>query len=244
MKRFIFFTFISLILCGAKYPERPINFVSDFANVIDDNYETKINEFLAELKEKTGAEVAVVTVESSEGEDFVIYGVNLFRKWGIGEKGKDNGVLIIDFVKDRYIRIEVGYGLEGIIPDGLAGEIRDKFYRPYLSKGQYGPGHYYGALAIALRIADAYNVKLNSTKDVTFPRARSRSNTIETFPLFFILFVIILFFIPFFRNPRVIKKGGITIFWGGFGGGGGFSGGGFGGFGGGSSGGAGAGGHY
>ncbi len=234
--------FLLLLFFGFKYPERPINFVSDFANVIDDDYERKINALLAELKEKTGAEIAVVTVETSGGEDFVMYGVNLFKKWGIGERGKDNGVLVINFIKERYIRIEVGYGLEGIIPDGLAGEIRDKYYIPYLRRGEFGLAHYLGSLALATRIADAYDVKLKAGSNIQAHRTEERNYLID----YLAFFIAIIILIAILSTRLVVAPGrrGSTIFWGGFGSGGGFSGGGFGGFGGGASGGAGAGGHY
>ena len=242
MRRLVFI--LSALLLGFRYPERPVGYVSDFAKVIPEEYRIKIEALLTELKEKTGAEVAVVTVDTSWGEDYVMYGVQLFEKWGIGERGKDNGILVINFIKDRYIRIEVGYGLEGIIPDGLAGEIRDRYYLPYLRKGDYGRAHWYGACAIAKIIASAHNVTLNSAADIGVQRARStRRETLSRLNVFFI--VLVLLIIVLFKPRGMIYRGRGGIFWGGFGGpSSGSFGGGFGGFGGGSSGGGGAGGHY
>ncbi len=243
LARLILLIPLLLLIGESAYPERPVDHLSDFAEVIPDIYQTKINNLLYELEKKTGVEIAVVTVESSHGEDPVVYGVKLFEKWGIGKKNKDNGILVINFIKDRYIRIEVGYGLEGIIPDGLAGEVRDKYYTPYLKKGDYGKGHWYGALALSEIIAKEYGVTLSVDEKLPKTSKHKARNNILTYSGLFWLWIIISSLFGW-RHHRRRRIGGWILFGGGGFGGGIGGGGGFGGFGGGASGGAGAGGGY
>ena len=75
-----------------------------------------------------------------ENEEYNLYANGLYKAWGIGKKGEDKGVLIFLTVKERKIRIETGYGVEGILPDGLVGEILDKYVVPFLKEGNYGKG--------------------------------------------------------------------------------------------------------
>ena len=97
--------------------------VNDFAGVISPEMKSKIDSLISEVEEKTSAEIAVVTVKTVKPYDEVSYARQLFDTWKIGKKGKDNGILVIVAPKDRRMRIEVGYGLEGTLPDGLAGDI-------------------------------------------------------------------------------------------------------------------------
>ncbi len=213
----------------------PVGYVNDFAGIIEPEWERKCEAVIREIEEKTGAEVAIVTVNTIEPyatiED---YAVELFEKWGIGKKGEDNGVLILVALKEKKIRIEVGYGLEGAIPDGLAGEIIRKTIIPFFRQGKFGEGLYYGLLRIAQRIAKEYNVELNKLKGVKIPEERGSPDKIQLIKFFIFLFFILPLFLPGRRRRHFFW---IMPFWGG--GGGGF-GGGFGGFGGGSSGGGGA----
>jgi uncharacterized protein len=189
----------------------------------------------AEIEQKTSAEVAVVTVRDLGGGSIDDYASRLFEKWGIGKKGKDNGVMLIAAIDDRKVRIEVGYGLEGILPDGKCGEILDTYVLPRFKAGDYGKGLAAGAAEIARAIAKDAGVELTGQYLNEYPPAPQRS---FLFSIMKIIFFIILFII-FVRHPFLF-----LLFFGsgGFGGGssrGGF-GGGFGGFGGGMSGGGGA----
>jgi uncharacterized protein len=177
------------------------------------------------------------------------YAVRLFEKWGIGERGKDNGVLILNAVKERQIRIEIGYGIEGIIPDAKAGRIRDQYLIPYLKQGDYGKGHLFTVAAIAKEIADEHGVQLTGNVDV--PQSHSsRSKGTGVGSLFTLLLFLFLIFgtrgkiLPWLLLGTLMGGGRHDRSgWGGFSGSGGF-GGGFGGFGGGMSGGGGASGSY
>jgi uncharacterized protein len=106
----------------AEFP-RPDGYVNDYAAVLTEDDEEYLEDFLKTLEAETSAEIAVVTVRSLEGMTIEEYANRLFAQWGIGKKQEDNGVLLLVAPEDKAVRIEVGYGVEPILPDGLAGEI-------------------------------------------------------------------------------------------------------------------------
>lgn len=208
--------------------------VTDLAGVLDSQTASQLESLLQELRQKTADQVAVVTLPDLEGRNIEEASADLFKKWGIGEKGKDNGVLFLIAVNDRRMRIEVGYGLEPVIPDGLAGRILDTAVIPSFRENQYSKGVVLGTVAIARILAENAGVTLNGKISQTGPRKQDPLSV-----LFSILLLAVLA-ILFVRHPwlllLLLSRGG-----GGHGGGfGGFGGGGFGGFGGGSSGGGGS----
>jgi len=224
---------------------KPRGAVNDFANVISPSYAQKISDIAGEVLQKTGAAIVVVTMPDIGGADYNEYANRLFAAWGIGKKGEDKGVLIFVTVKERKMRIETGYGVEGILPDGLVGEIEDRYMIPYLKQDKYGEGLLNGTLAVAQVISRDAGVNLTGQAQPSrVPDRRGRSG-------FSLLSLIIFLLIIGFASRR---RGGIWLFLlpmlfgrgggygsGGFGGGFGGFGGGFGGFGGGMSGGGGAG---
>jgi uncharacterized protein len=111
-----------LALQAVAFP-RPDGYVNDFAGILDESAETYLEDYLATLERDTSAEVAIATVESLDGMAIEELANRLFADWGIGQKQKDNGVLLLVAPNEREVRIEVGYGLEGVLPDGLAGDI-------------------------------------------------------------------------------------------------------------------------
>ncbi len=216
---------------GAKF-SRAQGWVNDFAQIIEPETKTKLEVLLSELEEKTQTEVAIVTIPSLEGGNIEQTAVEIFSQWGIGKKGKDNGILILTALKDRKVRIETGYGLEGIIPDGLAGEIIRENILPYFQEGKFSQGLESGASAVSMIIAKNAGIELNSISPITPKPAR------HGVPIFGLILLFIL--IPFFiRHPLLFLFFLSGPRGGGFGGGG-FGGGSFGGFGGGMSGGGGA----
>jgi uncharacterized protein len=112
-----------LQISGVAALPRPDGYVNDYAAILDADAETYLEDFLTTLERDTSAEVAVATVESLDGMTIEEYANRLFQEWGIGNRQKDNGVLLLVAPRDREVRIEVGYGLEGVLPDGLAGDI-------------------------------------------------------------------------------------------------------------------------
>lgn len=115
-------------------------YVNDFANVIDPPYESAINDYAAQLEAATTAEIAVLTVDSTQPVSIEEYAVSVFEKNGIGQRGVDNGLLIVAAIEDRQWRIEVGYGLEGDINDAKAGRIGRTYMTPYFREERYGEG--------------------------------------------------------------------------------------------------------
>ena len=229
-----------------EFPD-PLGYVSDFAGVISGQDETRMTAIISELEEKTTAQMAVVTMPDIGGQSEEIYANKLFAAWGIGVKGKDNGILLLVAIKERRFRIETGYGLEGILPDGLLGQVADEQIIPHLRQDQYGPGLLAGTLAIAQIIAQDAGVQLNSaegelpTPPVTRPRSSQGFNRTLMLFLFFFIFASISPLILLIALAR--RHGGLrgsSSFGAGFGSfGGGGGGGSFGGFGGGFSGGGG-----
>jgi uncharacterized protein len=244
----ITFLVLTLIMSMTSHGEeefpKQTGLVNDYANVISSDYEQRLVQVTAELLKKTEVPIVVVTMPDIGGEDYNEYANRLYEAWGIGKKGEDKGVLIFVTVRERKLRIETGYGMEGLIPDGLAGEIRNRYMVPYLKQNLFGEGLLNGTLAIAQIIAEDAGVRL--TEEGPLRRIPKRR-----FGLSQILFALVFFGLLFSMGRR---RGGIWPLLllmsmgrggrGGLGGGFGGFGGGFGGFGGGMSGGGGAGGGF
>jgi uncharacterized protein len=230
--------------------------VNDFANVIDPSSATAIDSLSRSLERASGDVIVVATVESyAPYADIREYAVKLFenRGRGIGQRGRDNGLLVVLAVKEREVWVEVGYDLEQFITDGYAGETSRLYMVPEFRRGQYGAGLLAGASRMASRIAEGRNVVLQGV-----PRERRDEAPPTGVPagLLLALFVLFIAFNAFVGRTRRRRRfgrywggptgwnSGVGPFGGGFGGigrpGGGF-GGGFGGFGGGRSGGGGGG---
>ncbi|MDY6878907.1 MAG: TPM domain-containing protein [Thermodesulfobacteriota bacterium] len=241
---FLFLFIVAYVWAERPIP-KPIGLVNDFAGVIGDSTERAIMAVSKELLQKTKIPVVVVTMPDIGGAEYNDYANRLYQTWGIGEKGVDKGVLIFVTIKERKMRIETGYGVEGILPDGLVGEIRDRFMMPHFKQDQFGEGLLKGTSAVAHIIAKNSGIALTGQ-----PKSKSPPKKRSPFSAFFILVLIIAFVFGSRRRgvswllflPLLLGGGG------GFGSrsGGGFGGfgGGFGGFGGGMSGGGGAGGGF
>jgi uncharacterized protein len=232
---------------------KPEGYVSDFAHVIDPQSKAALEQYAGRVEQVTGAQMALVTLRTLEDEPIDDVANTIYRAWGVGPKGKNEGILLLLVVGDRRSRLEVGYGLEPILPDGFDGSVLREM-RPALRQGQYGEALMAAAETIGSTIAKAKNVSL----DAQLPR-RMRHSTGGSIP--WPLLLVGLFFIFWLiRAGGRGGPGGGGGFWtglllgnlmgrglgggggGGFGGydGGGGGGGGFGGFGGGDSGGGGA----
>ncbi len=238
----ILLTILSSGTLRAQRLPKPVGFVNDFAGVIDSRSSAEMEGIARALQQKTGAEIAVVTVETIELYGSVEeYSIELATAWGIGKEGEDTGILILLAMQEREVRLEVGYGLEGIIPDGLAAEIIDQSMLPALRMDDYGNGMLKGVQAVAGIIAREYDVDLGD-----YRLSESRRYTRPGIPTGLILFIIIalffgggrfLFWPLLFMGAAASRRG---FYGGGFGSGGSGFGGGFSGFSGGGFGGGGA----
>ncbi len=223
----------------------PVGFVNDFAHVLDADTARGLEALIGELRAKTGSEIAVVTVASTQPLTVFDYAMRVAEKWKPGAKGKDNGVVLLVAVQDRELFIATGYGIEGALPDGLVGQIRDQVIVPRFRAGDMPGGIRAGTEALAAQIAREYGVTLAGARIAPLQQRR-RPQQVGIVPLL-ILVVVVIFLIrsgmwPLLFLPHGRSRG---TFGGGFGGGGfGGGGGGFGGFGGGGFGGGGAGGRW
>lgn len=148
---------LTACLVTDSYPEpTDVFYVNDFAEVMDSDAENHIRTAAKELEDVTTAQVVVVTMAGIGNESMEEYTLELFRQWGIGQEDKDNGVLIFVDVEGRQSRIEVGYGLEGVLTDGKTGRIQDRYMIPHFRKGEYGQGIVAGFNAIVNEIYKEY----------------------------------------------------------------------------------------
>lgn len=257
----------SLLSLAAGHAQAPIPAltapVNDFAGVIDAGAEASLDSLIRQLQAASGDVMVVATIKTFQPEaDIESYAVKMFENQGrgIGQKGKDNGLLLVLAVDDREVRAEVGYDLESFITDGFAGEVSRTVMVPFFRRGDYGGGLLAGAQALAARIAQGRGVQLEG---VPTPRAIRSDDDDDDFPIGLFLFIAILFLNVLrgamnrvtgrgrrrrrrwtsWVGPFGTGYGGGGWHHGGFGGGGsgGGFGGGFGGFGGGRSGGGGGG---
>ena len=225
---------------AVEIPATPANPVVDLAGIIDDAVETKINRYLRELERKTTAQMAILSVKDLEGQAIEEFSLAIAHdRWKLGQKGKDNGVLLVVALNARKYRIEIGYGLEAVLPDSLVGGIGRQYLVPYFKKGDYSAGIYTAALVIANKIASDAGVKISGMPAVqkTYPAKKGKSAGGPFGKIISLVFFLIILII-FIKNPRsflalllLSSMGGGRGHWGGSGGG--FGGGGFGGGGGG-----------
>ena len=235
---------------------QPQGHVSDFAQILDPNVKQSIEDYCRRVQASTKAEIAIVTLPRLDGEPIEDIANSLYRRWGIGQKGSNEGVLFLISIEDRRTRLEVGYGLEGVIPDGFAGSLLRQI-RPALRERRYAEALTEVARILGERIAQSKNVQITDT----LPRRRSRPTNLTSdipWPMIIAGAVLLLFLFGSMGGGggggrRGFRRGGMgPVFLpfpmggGGYGGGGGGGFGGydsrdsFGGFGGGDSGGGGA----
>lgn len=230
--------------------------VHDLAGVVDADSAARLDHLSRTLQAATGDVIVVLTVRSYRPEfgDIRAFTVKAFENQGrgIGDRDRDNGVLVVLAVDDRQVHIEVGYGLEGAITDGFAGETARLYMRPAFQQGRYGEGLVAGATRLAARIAEERNVAVADLPRLARERPRSEEIQLPTWAVLLAILAIYLLMRASQRSHRgrYTSRPGGGVHWGGsnwsgWSGGGSFGGGsfggGFGGFGGGGSGGGGGG---
>jgi len=255
MRRAKFLPALVLAVCLAGFLRaepvsqlQPAGYINDFANVLSPETKTQLTNICEQIDQKAHAQIAVVTVKSLDGADIEGYAVDLFKKWGIGSKATDHGILILLATADRQYRVEVGYGLEPILPDGKVGGFGREAV-PYLRSGDFDSAVSLLTMRVASTIAADAGIQITgmSARPPTEYQQRPESPISLGKLIFWGIVILVVLATP-------LRK---VLFWwllmggggggrgygggGGWGGGGfGGGGGGFGGFGGGSSGGGGA----
>lgn len=201
MKRWLIY-FILLLQCffaacataAPQIPPKPTAaagiYVQDYAQVLSAEDKRRLLSIGQELDNKTTVQLAVVTVKTLDGQPIEDYALSILREWGIGSKEKNNGALIVVAVQDRRSRIEVGYGLEGLLTDGLTGRIQDQAMIPYFRKGNYAAGIVNGYAVTASLIAKDAGVQLTSinSEQIAVP-AKTTNNTDQEYPFWLKLLI-------------------------------------------------------
>lgn len=253
--------FFSLLLCtfialAQDFPERSTTLVTDYTNTLSADDKQRLENKLVAFNDSTSTQIAVVILKSVGSYDINAYGVALLRKWGIGQKDKNNGILVLVAMGDRKMSIQTGYGAEGALPDIITQEIIQRDMKPHFKQGDY-----YGGLDAATSNIIKY------TKGEYKAEKKEQKSGKSGGSALILIIIIVVILIVVFRNRggggggrQIIgRRGGASPFWwflagsllggsgrssgsdwGGFSGGGNSGGGGFGGFGGGSGGGGGS----
>jgi uncharacterized protein len=255
LKKFILFFGFTLCVIAAiaqDFPERSNTLVTDYTNTLNPADKQRLETKLVAFNDSTSTQIAVVILKSIGNYDINDYGVQLLRKWGIGQKDKNNGVLVLVAIGDRRMSIQTGYGAEGALPDIVTQDIIQNDLKPHFKQGDYYGGLDAGTNSIIKAMKGEYKAAKKQKQSNGGPAG------------FIVIVIIVVILILVFRNRgggggrQIIgRRGGASPFWwflagnmlggggrsgggdwGGFSGGGG--GGGFGGFGGGSGGGGGS----
>ena len=232
-------TIATVLLSIAAWAEpasslHPTDYVNDFAHVLNPATISQIDDICLQIEQKAHAQITLVTIKTLDGADIESYAVNLFHQWGVGSKSTDRGVLILYAIQDHRARIEVGYGLEPILPDGKVGGFQREAI-PLMRAGNYDQA----LLLVVSRVADVIATDAGIQLTNAQPRAPTPEPKARGLSAGGILAIIVVIIIILVTPLRTL------LFWmlfsntfGGRGsfGGGGYSGGGFGGFGGGGGG--------
>jgi uncharacterized protein len=246
LKKFILFFGFTLCVIAAiaqDFPERSNTLVTDYTNTLNPADKQRLETKLVAFNDSTSTQIAVVILKSIGNYDINDYGVQLLRKWGIGQKDKNNGVLVLVAIGDRRMSIQTGYGAEGALPDIVTQDIIQNDLKPHFKQGDYYGGLDAGTNSIIKAMKGEYKAAKKQKQSNGGPAG------------FIVIVIIVVILILVFRNRgggggrQIIgRRGGASPFWwflagnmlGGGGRSGGGGGGGFGGFGGGSGGGGGS----
>lgn len=223
---------IPSVLQAQNLPSEPVGHVNDFADMLSRSQRQQLEQKLRNYRDTTTTVIAIATLESLNGISIEETATTLFNKWGMWQENKDNGVLILVAKQERKMRIEVGYGLEGAIPDVMAGRIIREILNPAFKRGDFYGG-FDRATSALIQLASG-----EFTGQLTQKRSSKDGGMAD-----FIIFVLFIIFVIYSssrrgggkgkgkRRRRTLGPGGFIFLGGGGGGfGGGSSGGGFGGF--------------
>ena len=235
------------LLADEVIPPPPTAYFNDYAHVVSAGTAAQLNKTLEDFERQSSDQIVVAVFPKMQSDSSIEdYTVRVARSWQAGQKGKNNGAVLFVFVQDHKMFLEVGYGLEGVLPDALCKRIIDEQITPRFKAGDFDGGLTAGVQAVIAAAKGEY-------KGTGTTVAEKLRHLKQIFPAIFAIAVLILIFVVFLRGGNLgsgysvwtIGSGGSSGGWGGggFSGGGSFSGGGFSG-GGGSFGGGGAGGGW
>jgi len=183
MKKFILLALLGILLVPSLTQALNVpdykNWVNDFANVIDDQTEATLNQRISEFEQKTSNEIAVVTIPSLVDESLEGFSIKLAEKWKVGKEDKDNGIILLFAIKEKKVRLEVGYGLEGVINDAKAGRILDDYVVAFRNEGNYTKAAESGVEGIIKNIGEE-------------PWTKEQSNQISIYVILLIIGLVVL----------------------------------------------------
>jgi len=177
----------------APIPPTPTSsfYVQDYAGVISAETKARINNVGSQLAAKTKAQVIVVTINTLQGTSTNDYALGILRQWGVGDKTLNNGVVMLVAVVDKQSRIEVGYGLEGALPDAKTGRIQDEYMIPYFQQSDYDKGILNGYQALVSEVAKEYKLEFKTdAKPAPRPQAASSGSWWDAAPWWMQLMII------------------------------------------------------
>ena len=170
----ILFTLIMVFfsISSSKAIVKPTDdfYINDYADILSDDTEKFIMEHSVSLESKTKVQIVVVTVQNLEGYSLEDYANKLFNNFEIGDEKLDNGLLLLLALEERKFRVEVGYGLEGFLTDGLTGRYQDKYIIPYLKEDNWDEGIKNGYSAFYQKICEEYGI---DSEDITVTEVSS-----------------------------------------------------------------------
>lgn len=202
IKRIIlFFSLLIPINANAIVNQTYDFYVNDSANVLSQETEKYIVEKSSSLYKYNGSQIVVVTVKDLEGMSIETYATTLFNNWKIGDKEKNNGLLLLLALNEREFRVEVGSGLEGILPDGKTGRYQDNYLIPYLKENKWDDG--------IKSLYDAFYNDLSSIENIEeyTPADFNKLNKSITTLIIIIIIFIIFIKIKFNDNPLISSYG-------------------------------------
>ena len=182
---------------------KPTDYVNDFAHVLDQNTVAQLDNICQQIDQKAHAQIAVVTIKSLDGSDIESYAVDLFHKWGIGSKATDHGVLILLATQDHRYRIEVGYGLEPILPDGKVGAIGREAV-PLLRQNDFNGAVTLMTTRVAQVVAQDAGIQLSGASEPATPEQQPHAGLSVGGIIAIIIIALIVLFTPLGR----------LLFWG------------------------------
>jgi len=223
-KIYCFFLFIIFIFfSGFAFPEKPIGYVNDFAGILNQNQISELSSILADFENKTSNQLYVAVFTSLDGDNLESVTIKLGDKWKAGQKEKNNGIILAVFLKEKKIRIEAGYGLEGALTDSIASQIIRRRMAPEFQNNNY-------FLGIKNGIQSIIEVTKGEYKSI------KKKRELSVFDSLILIFGIIVFLYIIIKNPGLFAAAAFMSYgssgrrgsgFGGYSGGGGFSGGGF-----------------
>lgn len=175
-------TLFPLVVLAYVSPGAPRGFMNDFAGVLKTDEIVQLEAKLRDFEAATGNEISVVTIKSLDGDTVENYANELFSEWGIGKEGKDNGILFLAAIDDRQMRLEVGYGLEGVLTDAQSYWLEENLAVPAFRDGDY----YLGISGVVEKIIAA----IGGTEEIPGTTARGSANGFQFGDLFFLIFLV------------------------------------------------------